>query len=155
VRVFKKDEIPAENPPQETWDKVAYVLEGTTNPDGWAVWNADSDVQCLPEAEYVVMVHRLDKYEEGTIPTGTSAGWASGCEGSISREIVFGEEAPQAIPGDLDGDGDIDMADNTILRSTLGKCNGDVGFIAEADYDQDGCVTYTDYRTWYIYYRTQ
>jgi len=92
VRVFKKDEIPAESSPQDTWDKVAYILDGVTNPEGWAVWDSASDVQCLPEAEYVVMAHYLDKYEENPIGTGTSAGWESGCEGSIVREIYFGEE---------------------------------------------------------------
>jgi hypothetical protein len=60
-----------------------------------------------------------------------------------------------AIPGDIDGDGDVDFADYNLFRSTLGKCSGDAGFIAEADYDEDGCVTYADYRIWYGYYRNQ
>lgn len=60
-----------------------------------------------------------------------------------------------AISGDLDGDGDIDSADYNLFRSTLGKCSGDDGFISEADYDEDGCVTYADYRIWYGYYRNQ
>ena len=94
VRVFKIDEIPAENPPQETWEKVAYVLEGSTDPEGWAIWDSESDAQCLPEAEYVVMAHYLDKYRESIVAEGTAEGWASGCEGSIVREIVFSEEPP-------------------------------------------------------------
>jgi len=59
------------------------------------------------------------------------------------------------VPGDLNGDGDIDSTDYSLFRSTLGKCSGDAGFIAEADYDEDGCVTYADYRIWYGYYRNQ
>ena len=57
--------------------------------------------------------------------------------------------------GDLDNDGDIDLDDYQIFRSSLGKCEGDVGFISEADYDKDGCVTYLDYRIWYGYYKNQ
>lgn len=157
VRVFKNSEVPVGNPSQETWNKVAYVLEGSTNPEGWAVWDSDSDVQCLPEAEYVVMAHYLDKYEQSPIATGTGGGWASGCEGAIVKELFFSEEpGPQpSIPGDLDGDGDVDTADYTIFRSSLGKCTGDSGFLPDADYDGDGCVTYADYRIWYGYYRNQ
>lgn len=59
------------------------------------------------------------------------------------------------VPGDLDGDGDIDSSDYMVFRSTLGKCAGDAGFIAAADYDGDGCVTYTDYSIWYGYFRNQ
>ncbi|BBO92726.1 chitobiase/beta-hexosaminidase C-terminal domain-containing protein [Desulfosarcina ovata] len=59
------------------------------------------------------------------------------------------------VLGDLDGDGDIDTSDYLVFRSTLGKCTGDAGFIAAADYDGDGCVTYTDYSIWYGYYRNQ
>jgi len=65
------------------------------------------------------------------------------------------EGAPPSVPGDLDGDGDIDSTDYTLFRSTLGKCSGDESFIADADYDGDGCITYADYRIWYGYYRNQ
>lgn len=47
---------------------------------------------------------------------------------------------------DLDGDGDVDAADIAIFRTSLGKCSGQVGFIAAADYDNDGCVTLVDYQ---------
>jgi hypothetical protein len=69
------------------------------------------------------------------------------CDGQIDENCV--------IPGDLDGDGDIDATDYSIFRSTLGKCSGSAGFIADADYDGDGCITYADYRIWYGYYRNQ
>jgi hypothetical protein len=47
---------------------------------------------------------------------------------------------------DLDGDGDVDSADIAIFRTSLGKCTGQPGFIAAADYDNDGCVTLVDYQ---------
>jgi hypothetical protein len=57
------------------------------------------------------------------------------------------------VPGDLDGDNDVDSDDYLVFRTTLGKCTGSPGFNPEADYDGDGCVTYADYRAWIGYYR--
>ena len=94
VRVFKKSEIPSDSPAEETWDKIAYILEGSTNPEGLAVWDSDSDVQCLPESEYVIIAHYLDMYSESVIAEGAAEGWAAGCEASIIKEIVFSEEPP-------------------------------------------------------------
>ncbi|NIA09524.1 MAG: CHAP domain-containing protein [Nitrospiraceae bacterium] len=62
-------------------------------------------------------------------------------------------DACQPIPGDLDGDRDVDSYDYQILRSTLGKCAGVPGFNPEADYDDNGCINYIDYQIWYRYYR--
>ncbi|HMQ15852.1 MAG TPA: CotH kinase family protein, partial [Phycisphaerae bacterium] len=51
---------------------------------------------------------------------------------------------PCAVPGDIDGDGDVDQADLGILLASFGKCAGDEGFIAAADIDGDGCVGQAD-----------
>jgi hypothetical protein len=53
-----------------------------------------------------------------------------------------------SILGDLDADGDVDGIDRNIVRSALGKCFGDVGYVAEADYDRNGCIREKDYRLW-------
>jgi hypothetical protein len=58
-----------------------------------------------------------------------------------------------AIPGDLDDDGDVDGNDRVILITSLRKCSGDPAYNVNADYDNDGCVTFADYRQWYIYYK--
>ncbi len=60
---------------------------------------------------------------------------------------------PVDVPGDLNGDRVVDRADYAVFRSSLGRCAGSPGFIAGADYDGDGCVTYADYRQWYLLYR--
>ena len=71
------------------------------------------------------------------------------------KERIFLRQSLKTQPGDLDYDGDIDGDDNTLFRSTLGKCADDAGYNPEADYDNDGCVTYADYRIWLGYYRNQ
>lgn len=55
--------------------------------------------------------------------------------------------------GDLDSDGDVDGDDRNILRGAFRTCEGDPGFIPEADYDEDGCITFSDYREWYKCYK--
>jgi hypothetical protein len=47
-------------------------------------------------------------------------------------------------PGDIDGDGDVDIADLAALLGTYNLCTGDPGFVAEADIDGSGCVTIAD-----------
>jgi hypothetical protein len=59
------------------------------------------------------------------------------------------------VPGDLDGDADIDNIDFSIFYASFGSCNGSASFNEDADYDADGCVTFIDYQTWYGYYMNQ
>jgi hypothetical protein len=56
------------------------------------------------------------------------------------------------IPGDLNGDNKVDEGDFEEFRNVFGKCTGDSGFNSKADCDEDGCVSYRDYRIWYIDY---
>jgi hypothetical protein len=56
-------------------------------------------------------------------------------------------------PGDLDGDGDLDYDDYSLMRSAIGRCSGDSAFNSAADFDQDRCVTLMDYQVWIAYYR--
>ena len=91
VRVFKRSQLPASYDPGEQWSRAKPVLEGTTNPDGLAVWDAEEEALCLAEDEYVVMARYLDEVKEAIIPTGTGAGWAAGCDGLVAAEIGFGQ----------------------------------------------------------------
>jgi len=60
----------------------------------------------------------------------------------INARPIFSEE-------DLNGDGQVDLADREVLRAALGTSEGNPGFIPDADYDGDGSITYNDYRIWY------
>ena len=74
----------------------------------------------------------------------------------ITKEVTPGntcEGDVNEIPGDLDGDCDVDGDDRSILWALFRKCEGDSGYNADADYDGDGCITFGDYRIWYGHYK--
>lgn len=48
------------------------------------------------------------------------------------------------VPGDVDGDGDVDLTDLALLLSSFGTCDGDPGYLPKADIDQSGCVDLVD-----------
>ncbi|MBN1511897.1 MAG: hypothetical protein JXB13_07770 [Phycisphaerae bacterium] len=53
-----------------------------------------------------------------------------------------------AVPGDLNGDGDVDADDYDVFLAAFGTCQGHAAFVPEADYDGDGCITLSDYQRW-------
>jgi hypothetical protein len=50
-------------------------------------------------------------------------------------------------PGDVDEDGDVDLADLAALLAAYDTCAGDPGYNPDADLDQDGCVDLSDLAT--------
>ena len=65
---------------------------------------------------------------------------------SASDTVTVTVETGAAVPGDLDGDSDVDYDDYLIFRTAYGSCEGDANFLTGADLDGDGCVTINDYR---------
>ncbi|MDP0500459.1 MAG: hypothetical protein Q7P63_10195 [Verrucomicrobiota bacterium JB022] len=57
-----------------------------------------------------------------------------------------------SIPGDLDGDNDVDVADRNLLLASLRRCEGQPGYNPAADLDDNGCVDNVDYALWRGYY---
>ena len=57
------------------------------------------------------------------------------------------------IPGDLDGDYDVDGADFAVFLAAYGRCTGYPLYNAAADLNGDGCVTLVDYQQWLQAYR--
>jgi hypothetical protein len=57
------------------------------------------------------------------------------------------------LPGDFDGDDDLDAADFAIFLTAFGRSLGDPGYLAAADLDGDGVVTIVDFQMWLLLYR--
>ena len=100
--------------------------------------------EALSEESYVVTVEgNTSGFEEPVVNVTLSAD-------SPKSRVQFKKKG--GVPGDLDGDGNVDFTDYMVFRSTLGKCTGDVDFNSAVDYDGDGCITYADYHIWYGYF---
>jgi len=56
-------------------------------------------------------------------------------------QVLIGGEP---TPGDLDGDGDVDLADLAVMLAAFGACSGEPNFVAAADIDGSGCVELVD-----------
>ena len=52
--------------------------------------------------------------------------------------------AATGIPGDIDGDGDVDLQDLSLLLAAYNTCSGDPGYNPAADLNGDGCVDLGD-----------
>lgn len=70
------------------------------------------------------------------------AGGRQGTSGPLGAVLLTPITA--AIPGDVDGDGDVDLSDLTLLLGSFGTCSSDAGFNAAADFDNTGCVELSD-----------
>jgi hypothetical protein len=150
VRLFKTSNIPQGNDPQDSWSQIEYIMEKFTDNDGKASLAPESG--CLAQDDYTVIAKYADAYEQ-TAVTSSESGWIpESCDSIIQKTLAFAGEEPQQIPGDLDGDRDIDNDDFNIFLSTFGKCEGQAGYIAACDYDGDKCVTFVDYQIWYGYF---
>ena len=65
--------------------------------------------------------------------------FTDGTEGLYLVEVIW--------PGDVDGDGDVDLADLAALLAAYDTCVGDPGYNPDADLDEDGCVDLSDLAT--------
>ncbi len=51
---------------------------------------------------------------------------------------------PVGCPGDLDGNGVIDLTDLSGMLTAFGTCSGDPGYNPDADLDASGCIDLAD-----------
>ncbi len=88
VKVFRVSDLPSGYDLSDVWEQFEPALTGTTNFDGWAVW--DSGTPCVPEDNYTAVAFYSNEYKESLIASGEGIGWAANCNGLIERTISFG-----------------------------------------------------------------
>ncbi len=93
---------------------------------------AEGTITTLGQLADAFVTNGVDELHQGAIPC-----WTAG-------------EAP--LPGDLDGDGDVDLTDLAALLAAYGTCVGDPDHNPAADVDGNGCVDLTDLATLLSHY---
>jgi hypothetical protein len=74
-----------------------------------------------------------------------NAGWIAGYGQTAANKITgFVLKVRGTTAGDVDGDGDVDLGDLSLLLVSFGLCSDDPGFNAGADFDASGCVELSD-----------
>ena len=93
---------------------------------------------------------------EGRVTLVAYACDAAGNEGMSSPVTLDVQNEPEPEPeicGDLDADGDVDYDDYKVFFGTYTLTVEDTGYVQEADFDGDQCITLDDFRAWYSCYR--
>lgn len=125
---------------QNLWDGTPPIMTGTTDLEGWVVWQ--TDLACLPEADYTVVAKHSGAFSQNSVVTGSSEGWNASCGDSIIRKITFGV-IPASATGDLNGDGCVDLNDYNQLIEELSEPAPHEPIF---DLNNDGIVTIADAR---------
>ena len=111
------------------WPSGAGVFKGDpTNPDNWqmAAWGSSP----------------LPHYQLGRVAFDAAGNlWVS----AISEGVAVLQTAGSfVLPGDLDGNGPVDLNDLATLLGAYGRCSGEPGYLPAADLDATGCVELGD-----------
>jgi hypothetical protein len=125
---------------QNLWENTVPVLTGTTDFEGWAVWQIG--IACLIEDSYTVAAYHSGIYSQSSLARGDAAGWGSACQPTITSRIAFGQQPPNAA-GDFNGDGCIDLTDYNMLMAVIkSPLPHDLSY----DLNGDGAVNIADAR---------
>ncbi len=73
-------------------------------------------------------------------------------DGPGTYRLVFAPLQPPSA-ADLDGNGTVDGVDWGLFLSARGRSEGQPGYLAAADFDHDGVVTFADQQLWMAAYR--
>ena len=128
----------------ELYDSSMTSLIASTATDSFGHYLFDG----LPVGDYQVHIITPDGYtaDAETKPAGVVDQSIATVNFSLNTVAIY-------LCGDLDYDKDVDGDDRNILRGAFYTTAEDPGFVAEADYDMDGDIDYSDYQLWYACYK--
>ena len=115
-----------------------YGISGDTlvHWDG-AAWSVAGTIESAGALDNLVSLDGVDVcslWMVGQVESGTQLA------GRIVRTTA-------ALPGDVDGDGDVNIQDLAALLAAYGTCSGDPGYDPNADFDSSGCIELSDLAT--------
>jgi len=99
---------------------------------------------CHPMGEWFGWTPRFDQAGEYEVTFTVTDGTDSDSE---VVTITVLDKDPGRIPGDVDGDGDVDINDLYAVASAFGAVDGDAGYNPACDFDGDGDVDINDLYT--------
>lgn len=76
--------------------------------------------------------------------TGTDLGGGRELQLSYTGTSVVVTVTGEVTPGDVNGDGTVNLTDLSLLLAAFGTCSGDAAFNADADINDSGCVDLVD-----------
>lgn len=114
----------------------------------WRVTESSRQIDIMVTADFDHQVMHVDSN-----PVFQTCFWEGACTvyGTIDGQPVAGtayaevthEFEPECI-GDIDGDGDTDLADLATLLACYGSCDGDPEYNPAADFDGNDCIDLSD-----------
>ena len=112
------------------WENSAEIADSA-----WSL--QEYDISAVADGQATVYV----RWTQGT----TDGSWLY-CGWNIDDVEIWGLDTGTGvvIPGDMDGDGDVDLADLADFLAVYGTCSGDPGYNPVADLDDSGCVNLAD-----------
>ena len=111
------------------WSKSASDIADTE----WA--SLTYDISAVADGEPTAYI----RWQLGPTDGGiTYPGW------NIDDVGIWGATTAATVDGDLNGDGDVDIACLSALLGIYGLCDGQPGYDAAADYDASGCIDLPD-----------
>jgi hypothetical protein len=100
---------------------------------------------------FAVVVANDNDFGVGTFDPATGDLISTGTKNKMivfDFDLLSGGGGTPSIPGDIDGDGDLDIGDLTLLVKAIGTSFGDSGFLMAADLNDDFKITIADYVAW-------
>lgn len=145
VKVYRTEDIQGYASLADTWAKALPLITKTTDTNGQAVLTYGYGAGCLSQDDYTIIAKYAEDYQENTV-AASEGGWVTGnCSGEIATEIAFtGVQEPEEIPGDLNGDGVVNMADVQVVVACFGQTVTSNPDCAIADVNNDGLVNILD-----------